>query len=43
LRALVAEQLAAFAAPKRIHYVTDLPRTPLGKVVRAALVEPPVD
>jgi O-succinylbenzoic acid--CoA ligase len=40
LRALVAEQLAAFAAPKRIHYVAELPRTPLGKVARAALVEP---
>ena len=43
LRALVADRLAPFMAPKRIHVVADLPRTPLGKVVRAALVEPPTN
>jgi O-succinylbenzoic acid--CoA ligase len=40
LRALVADRLAPFMAPKRIHMVVDLPRTPLGKVIRSALVEP---
>lgn len=43
LRALAAERLAPFMAPKRIHLVAELPRTALGKVVRAALVEPPPD
>ena len=39
LRALVAETLPAFCAPKELHVVTALPRTALGKVQRHHLVE----
>lgn len=39
LRALVADQLAAFAAPKELHIVDALPRTAIGKLRRQALRE----
>lgn len=38
LRDAVAHELAAFMAPKEMRLVATLPRTPLGKVVRSALV-----
>ncbi len=37
LREAVTHELAAFMAPKEIRLVADLPRTPLGKVIRSAL------
>jgi O-succinylbenzoic acid--CoA ligase len=40
LRALVAEELAAFMAPKELVLVDALPRTALGKVQRHALAPP---
>ena len=40
LRALVAEELAAFMAPKELVVVDALPRTALGKVQRHALTPP---
>jgi acyl-CoA synthetase (AMP-forming)/AMP-acid ligase II len=41
LRALVAEMLPAFCAPKELHLVSELPKTALGKVQRHRLVVPP--
>ncbi|MFZ9629786.1 MAG: class I adenylate-forming enzyme family protein [Ilumatobacteraceae bacterium] len=41
LRALVAEVLPTFCAPKVVHVVSHLPRTALGKVQRHHLSEPP--
>jgi O-succinylbenzoic acid--CoA ligase len=40
LRDAVKEQLAAFAAPRRLELVARLPRTALGKLRRSALVDP---
>jgi o-succinylbenzoate---CoA ligase len=41
LRALVAEQLPAFCAPKRLYFTDTLPRTALGKVQRHLLATAP--
>lgn len=41
LRGRVAAELAPFMAPKLVHLVDAIPRTPLGKVARGELVEPP--
>jgi len=38
LRDAVANELAAFMAPKEVRFVAALPRTALGKVIRSALV-----
>jgi len=39
LRRLCRERLAAFKVPRSIHVVSDLPRTPNGKILRRALRE----
>ncbi|HTH04501.1 MAG TPA: AMP-binding protein [Ilumatobacteraceae bacterium] len=41
LRALVAEALPTYCAPRELHLVTSLPKTALGKVQRHRLVVPP--
>jgi O-succinylbenzoic acid--CoA ligase len=38
LRAIVKEQLAPWAAPRRLELVPSLPRTALGKIVRTSLL-----
>jgi O-succinylbenzoic acid--CoA ligase len=40
LRAMVAEALAPWSAPRRLEVVEALPRTALGKVARHQLVTP---
>jgi len=40
LMSAVADELASYKRPKRIHHVDALPRNALGKVVRAQLFEP---
>jgi acyl-coenzyme A synthetase/AMP-(fatty) acid ligase len=42
LRLTVAAQLPNFMAPREMRVVTELPRTPLGKVVRSVLRTMPV-
>lgn len=40
LRAHVRARLAGFKVPRRVHFVAELPRTPVGKIARRALREP---